>query len=85
MFNLTSKTYRALDSIALNISESSILQSIPEYKKFLGYFIRSQAEIVTCLYNARNRNYITEDQFNAFYNRSYELMNKMIAFRNALK
>ena len=33
MYNLTSQILRAVDSIALNISEGSIGQSNPEFKK----------------------------------------------------
>ena len=42
-FNLSSQILRAVDSIALNISEGSIGQSDPEQKKFIGYSIRSLA------------------------------------------
>ena len=63
-YNLTSQINRAADSIALNISEGSILQSNPEFKKFLGYAIRSLAEVVTCLYKAKNRKYISDEIFN---------------------
>ena len=48
-FNLTSQIRRAADSIALNIAEGSIGQSDLEFKKFMGYAIRSLAEVVTCL------------------------------------
>ena len=74
-FNLTSQIRRASDSIALNISEGSILQSNLEFKRFLGFSIRSLAEVVTCLYKAKNRNYIDEQNFSEFYNESYKLMN----------
>ncbi|UJH91212.1 four helix bundle protein [Antarcticibacterium sp. 1MA-6-2] len=43
-FNLISQIRRAADSIALNISEGAIGQSNPEFKKFVGYSIRSLAE-----------------------------------------
>lgn len=55
LYNLSSQIRRASDSIALNISEGSILQSGSEYKRFLGYSIRSVAEVVTCLHKARLR------------------------------
>mgnify|MGYP002357515126 CR=1 FL=1 len=50
MFNLPSQKRRATDSIALNIAEGSTGQSNPEFKKFIGYSIRSLAEVVTCLH-----------------------------------
>lgn len=53
IYNLTSQINRAVDSIALNISEGSIEQSNPEFRRFLGYAIRSLAEVVTCLYKAK--------------------------------
>ncbi len=83
-FNLTSQIRRAVDSIALNISEGSILQSNPEFKRFLGYSIRSIAEVITCLYKAKNRNYIDNFVFEENYNFAYKLMNHIIAFRNKL-
>ena len=83
-FNLTSQIRRASDSIALNISEGNILQSNSEFKKFLGYSVRSLAEVVTCLYKAKHRNYIDENLFKEFYDESYKLMNSIIAFRNKL-
>ncbi|PVW14716.1 four helix bundle protein [Marixanthomonas spongiae] len=81
LFNLSSQIRRAADSIALNISEGSILQSDPEQKKFLGYSIRSLAEVVTCLYKAKNRNYINQDYFDEKYDFCYHLMNMLIAYR----
>ena len=37
LYNLSSQIRRAADSIALNISEGSIGQSNPEFKKFIGH------------------------------------------------
>lgn len=45
--NLSSQIRRAVDSIALNISEGSVGQSIAEFRRFLGYAIRSISEVVT--------------------------------------
>jgi len=67
LYNLSSQLKRAADSIALNISEGSILQSGLEYRKFLGYSIRSIAEVVTCLYKAKRRNYLNEEDFLKYY------------------
>ena len=84
-FNLTDQIRRAVDSIALNISEGSIGQSNPEYKKFLGYSIRSLAEVVTCLHKARRRDYIFIEEFDKYYDYSYNLMNMMVAFKKNIK
>lgn len=80
-FNLSSQICRAADSIALNISEGSIGQSNPEQRKFMGYSIRSLAEVVTCLFKAKRRNYIEEKKFKELYNEAFHLMNMMNAFR----
>lgn len=84
-FNLTSQIRRAVDSLALNISEGSILQSKLEFQKFLGYSIRSLAEVVTCLYKAKNRFYLKEDEFEFYYKFAYDLMNSLIAFRKSIQ
>lgn len=84
IYNLTSQIRRAADSIALNISEGSIGQSNPEFRKFMGYSIRSQAEVVTCLHKAKRRAYISEQEFNKYYEDSFNLMNMMIAFKNKI-
>jgi four helix bundle protein len=83
-FNLSSQIRRAVDSIALNISEGSIGQSNLEQKKFVGYSIRSLAEVITCLFKAKRRNYLSQSEFDNFYETSYELMNMMVAFKNKL-
>ncbi len=85
IYNLSSQIRRAADSIALNISEGSIGQSNPEFKKFMGYAIRSLAEVVTCLHKAKRRDYISEQEFNKYYDDSFNLMNMMIAFKNKIK
>ncbi len=84
-FNLSSQMLRAVDSVALNISEGSIGQSNLEFKRFMGYAIRSLAETVTCLHKANRRKYINENEFNAVYSDSFNLMNIMAAFRRNIK
>jgi four helix bundle protein len=83
-FNLSSQLLRASDSIALNISEGSIAQSNPEQRKFIGYAIRSLAEVITCLHKARRRNYINIKQFDIMYEEAFSLMNMMSAFRKKI-
>ena len=85
IYNLSSQIRRAVDSIALNISEGSIGQTNLEFKRFMGYSIRSLAEVVTCLHKAKRRKYITESEFNIQYEFSFNLMNMMIAFKERIK
>lgn len=82
--NLSSQIRRSADSIALNISEGSIGQSNAEFKKFVGFSIRSLAEVVTCLHKARKRNYITEEEFLSNYEFAFNLMNMMVSFRKKI-
>jgi len=85
VYNLSSQICRAVDSIALNISEGSIEQSNPEFKKFMGYSIRSLAEVVTCLHKAKRRDYISVETFVEYYENAFNLMNMMIAFKKNIK
>jgi len=84
-FNLTSQILRAADSVALNISEGSIGQTNPENRKFIGYAIRSLAEVVTCLHKAKRRKYISEELFAKQYDFSFNLMNMIVAFKASIK
>jgi four helix bundle protein len=85
LYNLSSQIRRAADSIALNISEGSIGQSNQEYKKFIGYAIRSLAEVVTCLHKAKKREYISEEEFIKHYTFSFNLMNMLVTFKNKIE
>ena len=84
-FNLESQILRAADSVALNISEGSIGQTNPENRKFIGYAIRSLAEVVTCLPKAKRRKYISEELFAKQYDLSFNLMNMIVAFKGSIK
>lgn len=85
LYNLSSQMRRAVDSIALNISEGSIGQTNTEFKKFIGYSIRSLAEVVSCLHKAKRREYITEDEFLTHYEFAFNLMNMRAAFKEKIK
>jgi len=84
VFNLSSQMLRAVDSITLNIAEGSIGQSNPEYHRFMGYAIRSLAEVVTCLHKAHRRKYISAEEFDKYYDDSFYLMNMMISFKRKI-
>ena len=84
IYNLTSQIRRAVDSIALNISEGSIGQSNLEQKRFIGLAVRSLAEVVSCLHKAKRRNYIGDPEFIKYYDSAFELMNMMLAFKKKI-
>lgn len=81
---LSTQIQRAADSVALNIAEGCTGQSNPEFKKFLGYSIRSGIEVVGCLYLGKKRKIISEEDFKRLYN-SYEgLIIKIQALKNSI-
>src|SRR6185436_4682223 len=67
LYNLSSQIRRAADSVSLNIVEGSTCQSIAEFKRFLKIALRSDLEVVGCLFLAKRRGYIKLDEFNAIY------------------
>ncbi len=80
LFILTSQIKRAADSVVLNITEGSTLQSNAEFKRFLVIANRSALEVIGCLYLARQRKYINDEIFSDKYNK-YE---KLVAMIQAL-
>ncbi|GAA0881130.1 four helix bundle protein [Algoriphagus jejuensis] len=85
VYNLTSQIRRAADSIALNIAEGSIGQTNPEQGRFIGYALRSLAEVVTCLYKAKRRKYIEDSEFDKLYSECFNLLNMIIGFKKSIK
>lgn len=83
--NIGSQIRRAADSISLNIAEGSIGQTNPEFRRFVGYSIRSLAEVITCLHKMKRRNYINEIVFDHLYQEAFNLMNMLTAFRKNIK
>ncbi|WP_425637136.1 four helix bundle protein [Algoriphagus yeomjeoni] len=81
---LSSQIQRAADSIALNIAEGSTGQSTPEFKRFLGYSIRSAIEVVSCLYLGKKRNIINEDDFSRLYKAYEGLVINIQALKNSI-
>lgn len=82
---MTSQIKRASDSVGLNIVEGSTGQSKEEFKRFLGYSIRSGLEVVGCLYLAKRRGYINDLQFSELYDFLDSLIKLIQALRNSLK
>jgi len=84
LYILTPQIKRAADSVVLNIAEGCTGQSNPVFVNFLNYSLRSAIEVVACLFIAKKRNIISEDDFQKLYN-EYQSLTKMItALRNTL-
>lgn len=85
LFSLTTQIKKAADSVNLNIAEGCMGQSKKEFSRFLTYSVRFGLEVVSCLHMARNRKYISNEQFAYFYT-EYEQLCKMInSLKNSLK
>ena len=85
LYILVPQIKRAADSVSLNIAEGSTGQTNPEFKKFLGYAIRSGVEVVGCIYLAKKRSIISEADFETIYNATDNLVKRIQALRNTLK
>jgi four helix bundle protein len=85
MFGLISQINRAADSISLNIAEGSTGQSNLEFKRFLGYSIRSGIEVVGCLYLAKKKKFITIDDFEKHYIKAESIIVMNQALRKSLR
>ena len=84
LYILIPQIKRATDSVSLNIAEGSTGQTNPEFKKFLGYAIRSGVEVVGCIYLARKRNIINEEDFEMIYSTTDQLVKRIQALRKSL-
>ena len=78
LFNLTSQLKRAADSVTLNIAEGCMGQSNKEFLRFLNYANRSGLEVVSCLFIAKFRHYLSEEEFKRLYD-EYEKLCRMIS------
>ena len=83
--SLFNQIQTAADDIALNLSVGSTGQTRSEFKRMVGEAIRSLSEMVTGLYKAKNRTYITAAEFEKIHKESFDLMKMMLAFRSKLK
>lgn len=85
LYVLTSQIKRAADSVSLNIAEGSTGQTNPEFARFLSIALRSDIEVVGCLYIAQRRGYITQEKFDKIYKMCEEILIMINALRNSLK
>jgi four helix bundle protein len=85
LFILSAQIKRAADSVSLNIAEGSTGQSNAEFNKFLGYALRSNVEVVGCLYLAQKRNLIDAERFSKIYSLCEEILVMINGLKNSLK
>lgn len=85
IFFLTSQMKRAADSVLLNITEGSTLQSNTEFSRFLVIANRSALEVIACLYLARRRKFLDENQFKYFYDNCEKLIAMIQALIQSLR
>lgn len=81
---LASQIKRAADSVSLNIAEGSTGQTNPEFKRFLGIAIRSNIEVVGCIYLAKKRSIIGIEDFERIYKMCEELLVMLNSLKNSL-
>jgi four helix bundle protein len=85
LYVITSQIKRAADSVSLNIAEGSTGQTNPEFKRFLGISIRSGIEVIGCIYLAKRRKIISEEDFNTIYSQTDQVIKSIQALRNSIK
>ena len=84
LYVLTSQIKRAADSVSLNIAEGSTGQTNPEFSRFLSYALRSNIEVVGCIFIAQRRGYIQQQEFEKIYHMCEEILVMINALRNTL-
>ncbi len=84
-FVLSSQIQRAADSISLNIAEGSTGQTTPEFKRFLNIALRSNVEVVACLWLAKRRNIISAEMFTKIYVACEEMLVMINGLKASLK
>jgi four helix bundle protein len=85
LFILSSQIKRAADSVSQNIAEGSTGQSNAEFRKFLAYSLRSNIEVVGCLYLAKGRKLIDEEKFSNIYAQCEEILVMINALRKSIE
>lgn len=85
LYVLTAQIKRAADSVCLNIAEGSTGQSNAEFKRFLGYAIRSSIEVVACIYVAKRRKIISNDDFSEVYDFTDGLTKRIQALKKSIR
>ncbi|MFN8253501.1 MAG: four helix bundle protein [Ferruginibacter sp.] len=81
LYILSSQIKRAAGSVSLNIAEGSTGQTNPEFGRFLSYALRSNIEVVGCIFIGQRCNIITQPDFDKIY----KLCEEILVMINGLK
>lgn len=84
LYNLSNQIRRAADSVSLNIAEGSTGQTNPEFKRFLGMSLRSGIEVIGCIYLAKERKIISEEDFTNIYKEYESLITSIQDLRKSI-
>ncbi|RPD50953.1 four helix bundle protein [Paracnuella aquatica] len=84
MFVLATQIKRAADSICLNIAEGSTSLSNNEFSRFLQIALRSNIEVVGCIFIAQKRNIISHEDFSMIYSSCEEILAMITGLRRSL-
>jgi four helix bundle protein len=85
LYILTSQIKRAADSVCLNIAEGSTGQSNAEFSRFLSMALRSNVEVVGCIFIAQKRDIIKLGYFEKIYQLCEEILKMIVALKNSLQ
>ena len=85
LFGLTSQVRRAAISISNNIAEGSGASTAKDFKCFLDRAIKSALEAVSCLFFAKERKYMSDENFHITYEKAEKIIRKTRAFKKSLK
>ncbi|PIY96805.1 MAG: hypothetical protein COY66_02645 [Candidatus Kerfeldbacteria bacterium CG_4_10_14_0_8_um_filter_42_10] len=85
LFNLTSQTRRAANSILLNIAEGSNRLTDLDFGRFLNTSLTSLEEVVACLDIALDEKYISAKEHDEYLAKAELLGKKLIAFCKKLR
>ena len=84
-FGLREQIQRAAVSVMNNIAEGFERNNNKEYVKFLGYSKGSAGEVRSMLYVALDLGYISQDNFNNYYQSSINIITQLSNFIKYLK
>jgi len=84
LFGLSSQIKRAVVSISANIAEGSGSFSKRDFMVFLNYSIKSNMEVISELYIAKERKFISQEEFDLLYKKGEILIKKITAFKKSL-